>query len=68
MSSILCYKDQMGIKPTHTDLEHKAALEMIELLWEAEAGTLEHDNLELLGILVDNFEQNNPTPVKFVSR
>lgn len=61
----------MDIKPIHSHSEHKKALEMIEELWNAEAGTAEHDALELLGILVDEFERKEypigaPDPVEAV--
>lgn len=61
----------MDVKPIHTKKDHKAALKAIEKLWDAEAGTPEHDTLELLGILVDDFEQKNfpidaPDPVEAV--
>ena len=40
-----------------TDEEHEAAVREIERLWSAEPGTPDHDNLELLGYLVNAYEE-----------
>ncbi len=40
-----------------TDEEHGAAIREIERLWSAEPGTPEHDSLELLGNLVNAYEE-----------
>ncbi len=46
----------MNIKPIKTMDDHKAALARIEQLWEAEVNTPEGDELEVLGTLVQAFE------------
>ena len=61
----------MKIAPIHNDETHKEMLARIEELWEAEAGTPEHDELEVLSILVDNYEKEAfpieaPDPVQAV--
>ena len=45
-----------AIKPIRNDEDHAAALAAIERLWPAEAGTPEHDRLEVLAMLVDDYE------------
>jgi HTH-type transcriptional regulator/antitoxin HigA len=44
------------IKPIHNNADYQEAVAEIERLWEAEAGTPEHDRLEVLGMLVDAYE------------
>ena len=46
----------MAIHPIRTDVDHEAALHRIEALWNAEPGTPEHDELEVLSILVSAYE------------
>jgi len=40
-----------------TDEEHDAAIREIDRLWNAEPGTQDHDSLELLGNLVNAYEE-----------
>jgi HTH-type transcriptional regulator/antitoxin HigA len=56
------------IKVISTEKEHKEALAEIERLWEAKAGTPDHDALEVLGLLVEDYERRTfpleePDPV-----
>jgi HTH-type transcriptional regulator/antitoxin HigA len=44
------------IKPIRNDADHAAALGAIEGLWQAAPGTSEHDRLEILAMLVDDYE------------
>lgn len=44
------------VKPIRTDEDHAEAIAEIERLWSAEPGTVEHDRLEVLGMLVDTYE------------
>jgi HTH-type transcriptional regulator/antitoxin HigA len=46
----------MFIHPIRTDADHAAALGRIEALWDAQPGTPEHDEIEVLGILVADYE------------
>jgi HTH-type transcriptional regulator / antitoxin HigA len=51
------------IRPVRNDVDHAAALAAIERLWQAEPGTPEHDRLEVLAMLVDDYESRRwPTP------
>jgi HTH-type transcriptional regulator / antitoxin HigA len=61
----------MAITPIRTDADHKAAMVRIEALWSAEAGTPEHDELEVLAILVAAYEEKRwpilpPDPVEAI--
>ncbi len=47
----------MTIKPIRTDADHAAALARIDTLWDAEPGTPEADELEVLGLLVAHYEE-----------
>jgi HTH-type transcriptional regulator/antitoxin HigA len=45
------------IKPIRTDSDHEAALARVDELWEAEAGTPDADELEVWGVLIDEYER-----------
>jgi len=44
-----------AIKPIKTE-DYEAAMEQLEELWDAKPGTPEADQLEVLGILIDQYE------------
>jgi HTH-type transcriptional regulator / antitoxin HigA len=44
------------MKPIRNDEDHVEALAAIESLWQAAPGTPEHDRLEILATLVDDYE------------
>ena len=53
----------MEIKPVRTSKDHKAALGEVERLWDAKAGTPEHDRLEVLVTLIEAYEvKHHPIP------
>ncbi|MCH8492967.1 MAG: DNA-binding protein [Idiomarina sp.] len=61
----------MQIKPIKTKDDHRAALDRIEELWNAEPNTPEGDELEVLATLVDAFEEahypiETPDPVEAI--
>ncbi len=61
----------MDIKPIHTEKQHRAALKEIERLWSARPGTPEHDRLEVLAALVEDYEERHhpiypPDPVEAI--
>ncbi len=61
----------MDIKPIRTEKEHRAALKEIERLWSARPGSPEHDRLEVLGTLVEDYEDRHqpiypPDPVEAI--
>jgi len=58
----------MTIQPIHSSSDHDAALTRIEALWDAQPGTPEHDELEVLSVLVSTYEDERwpvlpPDPV-----
>lgn len=61
----------MEVKPIRDDKQHRAALKTIERLWDARAGTHEHDLLEVLATLVEDYEEKHhpilpPDPVEAI--
>jgi HTH-type transcriptional regulator/antitoxin HigA len=53
----------MDIRLIRTDADHKEALAEIERLWDAKPGTPEEGKLELLAMLVHNYERSrHPLP------
>ncbi len=61
----------MHIKPIKTETDHRAALERIDELWEAEPNTPEGDELEVLVTLVDAYEETHfpidvPDPIEAI--
>ncbi len=58
----------MAIQPIRTSAGHDAAVARIEALWDARPGTPEHDELEVLSVLVSAYEDEHwpvlpPDPV-----
>lgn len=49
----------MTIKPIRTDEDHANTLREIETLWNAPDGSPEADRLEVLAILVEDYEARN---------
>ncbi len=54
----------MNIKPIKTKKDYEQALERIELIFDAKKGTEKGDELEILGMLIDNYE-NEHFPIGF---
>jgi HTH-type transcriptional regulator/antitoxin HigA len=46
----------MPIQPIRTESGHEAAINRIEALWDAEPGTPEHGEIEVLSVLVSAYE------------
>ncbi len=62
----------MELKPIRTKTEYKAALHEIEGLMDAVAGTPEADKLEVLAMLVEQYEAKHypiqaPDPIDFLN-
>jgi len=58
----------MQIQPIHTEEDYQKTLARIEEIFDARPGTKEGDELEILGILADEYEQKyfpieDPKPV-----
>ena len=46
----------MDIRPIRNDSDHASALKEIESLWDAAEGTREADRMEVLAVLVEDYE------------
>ncbi len=46
----------MNLKPIKTKKDYQQALDRLELIFDAKKGTKEEDELEILGILIDQYE------------
>jgi len=61
----------MQIQPIHTEKDYQKALNRIEKIFDAKPGSVEGDELEILGILVDEYEKKHfpiesPKPVEAI--
>ena len=59
------------IKPIRSDADHRDALAAMDKLWDARPGTADHDRLEVLATLVDDWEAQQfpfapPDPVEAI--
>lgn len=48
---------KMNIKPIKTEQDYQDAIKMLEAVFDAAPNTAEGDELEVLGVLIDNFEK-----------
>lgn len=53
----------MNVKPIKTEAEYRAALQRLEAIFDAKLGTPESDELEILGLIVDDYE-NKQYPIE----
>ena len=61
----------MKIKPIRNKSDYKKALQRLEVIFDAKRGTDEGDELEILSILIDNYESENfpiamPDPISAI--
>ncbi len=61
----------MTIKPIKTTLDYQNALARLELIFDAKQGSENGDELEILGILIENYENEHfqiglPDPVEAI--
>ena len=61
----------MDIGLIRTETDYQAALGRVRALWEAEPGTSEADELEILLLIVNKFEEENypieePDPIEYI--
>ena len=54
----------MKIKPIKTKKDYEQALQRLEFIFDAKKGTSKADELEVLGLLIDNYE-NEKFPIGF---
>lgn len=65
-------KFDMNISPIRNEKDYKKALERLEVIFDAKRGTKEGDELEILSILIDNYEDENfpidmPDPISAIN-
>lgn len=61
----------MKIKPIKNELDYENALERLEVIFDAKLGSVEGDELEILGILIEQYENENfpiglPDPIEAI--
>jgi len=61
----------MDLKPIKTEADYMAALKRLEMIFDAEIGTPESDELEILGLIVDDYENKHypieaPDPIEAI--
>jgi len=61
----------MELKPIKTDADYRAALKRLEEIFDAKLGTTESDELEILGLMVDDYENKHypieaPDPIEAI--
>lgn len=61
----------MSIKPIKTKKDYEMALKRVEKLWGAKPNTKQGDELEILSVLIEQYETNNflvaaPDPVEAI--
>jgi HTH-type transcriptional regulator/antitoxin HigA len=61
----------MDIKPIKTEQDYNLALERLEIIFDAKLGSTEGDELEILGILIDQYENEHfpiglPDPIEAI--
>jgi HTH-type transcriptional regulator/antitoxin HigA len=61
----------MNIKPIKTEKDYQMALERLEVVFDAKSGSTEGDELELLGILISQYENEHfpidlPDPIEAI--
>ena len=61
----------MDVKPIRTEEDYEAALTRIEEIWDAKVGSVESDELDVLSILVEAYEEEHhpvdpPDPIEAI--
>ncbi len=61
----------MNLKPIKTKKDYKNALSRLEAIFDSKRGTVEGDELEILGILIDQYENEHfpidlPDPIEAI--
>lgn len=65
-------KFMMKIKPIRNEADYQKALERLEVIFDAKRGTEEGDELEILAMVIDNYENENfpidmPDPIAAIN-
>jgi HTH-type transcriptional regulator/antitoxin HigA len=72
MKKLTLTKFRMNIKPIRNEADYQKALERLEIIFDAEKGTDAGDELEILAIVIDNYENENfpiamPEPISAIN-
>ena len=72
MIKLMQTKYKMKIRPIKNEADYQKALERLEVIFDAKKGTEEGDELEILAIVIDNYETENfpidmPDPIPAIS-
>lgn len=65
-------KFKMKIKPIRNEVDYQKALERLEVIFDAKRGTEEGDELEILAMVIDSYENENfpmdmPDPISAIN-
>jgi len=71
MIKLMQTKFKMKITPIHNEKDYQNALERLENIFDSKKGTEQGDELEILSILIDNYENENfpigmPDPIEAI--
>ncbi len=72
MTKLTQTKFKMKIKPIRNESDYQNALERLEAIFDAKRGTDEGDELEILAIVIDHYENENfpigmPDPISAIN-
>jgi HTH-type transcriptional regulator/antitoxin HigA len=61
----------MNIRPIKTEKDYEEALERLEVIFDSKSGSIQGDELEILGILIDQYEKEHfpiemPDPIEAI--
>ena len=61
----------MNIKPIKNEADYRLALKKLELVFDAEIGTVEGDQADILGLIIDEYENKHyfieaPDPIEAI--
>ena len=61
----------MNIKPIRTELDYRITLQRLELIFDAEIGTPDSDEADILGLMLDEYEKKHypidePDPIEAI--
>ena len=61
----------MNIQPIKTEKDYRTALKRLEFIFDAEIGTIESDEADVLGLLIDDYEMKHypiesPDPIEAI--
>ncbi len=62
---------EMNIKPIKTETDYRLALKRLEVVFDASIGTIESDEADILGLMVDEYEKkhypiDSPDPIEAI--